>query len=109
MLFTLGLALAISLVSQKGDRPVAAPTPPPLANIRVNEPRPGDNPAETSMAANPTNPKHFVVAWIELAPNPELNRGVIGYASSKDSGATWQTAFLDTSEFQLAFDPSLVV
>src|SRR5262249_2606385 len=56
-----------------------------------------------------TNPKHLVAAWIELFPaTTALTTGAVGYASSKDGGGSWQTAFLDTPEFQLAFDPSLV-
>ncbi len=107
-LFALGLSLFVSPMFRQGGQVAISATLPPLANVQVNEPRPGDTAAETTTAADPTNPKHLVVAWIELFPTPVLT-SVIGYASSKDAGGSWQTAFLDIPEFQAAFDPSLVV
>ena len=105
-------ALALSiLVSSKFPQWGQVATPaslPPLANIQVNQAYPGDNPAETTMAADPTNPKHLVAAWIELGPDPTQSQGVIGYALTKDGGGSWQSALLDTPGFNLTFDPSIV-
>ncbi|HYS77467.1 MAG TPA: sialidase family protein [Candidatus Dormibacteraeota bacterium] len=107
-LYALVLAILISSEIPLQGQITSSSQPPALANVQVNQPIPGDNPAETTMAADPTNPTHLVAAWIELGSNPNLTTGVIGYASTKDGGGKWQVGVLDTHEFNLAFDPSIV-
>src|SRR5437867_10305392 len=77
------------------------------ANARVSEDHYGNPQAETSIAADPNDPRHLVAVWWEVVTlTPDRWDKRVNYAWTRDGGRTWGTGRIDTDVY--SSDPAIV-
>ena len=88
---------------------VAAGSPSPPADVRINQDHSGNPQVETSLAADPGDPRNLVAVWCEVTRDSTTTFVVIEYGWSHDGGASWHSQPVpNEGGFDDSCDPSVV-
>ncbi len=103
----LAIALAGSFLTGGPTDPTAATQTVglPGGDILVNEGNTMGEQRETSIGANPLNPRHLVAAWLDESGS---SKGV-AYGRTVDGGLTWQSWSMQDMDPGTLYDPSIAV